>query len=132
MITEENPTCGEELVEDEVCKKDHLGLAIVGAVAGSALSIFLYVWIASSIGATIGYMLWGVGVIVGVLVRWLGRGTRPIFGIIAAVSACASCLIADLWVRTIDGFTAIFTVLSVFEAYKLGVGTVIDPDSLLN
>lgn len=112
----------------------------VGAVAWALISV--------STGYQIGYMAIGVGILVGIAMRQ-GKGIRPIFGIIGAALALASCILGDffsimgsvakeyelsfmgvlsevdygevisLMVKNMASMTIVFYGIAVYEGYKL-------------
>lgn len=113
---------------------------LVGAIAWGLVSV--------STGYQIGYMAIGVGFLVGLAVR-IGKGVRPIFGIIGAALALLSCILGDFFsligsvaqqyelsymetlttvpydevasimVENVVSMTALFYAIAVYEGYKL-------------
>lgn len=113
---------------------------VVGAVAWGLISV--------STGYQMGYMAIGVGFLVGLAMR-VGKGVRPIFGIIGAALALLSCMLGDFFfiigraaqeyelsyletltsvpyaevasimVENVASMTALFYGIAVYEGYKL-------------
>jgi hypothetical protein len=85
---------------------------LLGALGGAAA------WAAITITAKfqIGFMAIGVGILVGVLVRKMGRGIAPVYGIIGAVFALLGCVAGNLlttcWFIAQHEHTAFTSVLA--------------------
>ncbi|SKA19173.1 hypothetical protein SAMN02745119_03067 [Trichlorobacter thiogenes] len=62
--------------------------AIVGAIAWALITV--------ATGYQIGWMAVGVGFLVGYSMKYLGKGTTVVFGIIAAVIALVGCVAGNL------------------------------------
>lgn len=77
---------------------------LVGAIAWGLISV--------STGYQMGYMAIGVGFLVGLAMR-MGKGVRPIFGMIGAALALLSCILGDYF--SIVGYVAQEYGLSYME-----------------
>lgn len=77
---------------------------VIGAVAWGVISV--------STGYQMGYMAIGVGFLVGLAMR-IGKGIRPIFGMIGAALALLSCVLGDYF--SIVGYAAQTSGLSYME-----------------
>lgn len=133
----------EQLLAEENLPKGLL-CGVVAALVGAA------VWglVSVSTGYQIGYMAIGVGFLVGLAMR-IGKGVRPIFGIIGAALALLSCALGDYFsmigyvaqeyelsymetltsvpvgdvvsalIENLLSMTALFYGIAVYEGYKL-------------
>lgn len=100
----------EQLLGEENLPKGVLcGVAacLIGAVAWGLVSV--------STGYQVGYMAIAVGFLVGFAMR-LGKGVRPIFGIIGAALALLSCILGDYF--SIIGYVAKEYELSYVGAFN--------------
>ena len=105
--------------EDKLRQNLPLGVAagIVAAIVCAAL------WAAISVvtGYQIGYMAIGVGAAVGFMVRKVGKGVTPVFGIVAAVIAVLGCLLGNYF--SVLGYVAFDAGAGIFELMSfLGFG----------
>lgn len=92
----------QELSSEEIEKlvaaqraRQSIGLAIVGGLLGALLGAAIWAGITAATHFQIGWMAVGVGVLVGFLVRILGKGVDITFGIIGAVFALVGCLLGN-------------------------------------
>jgi len=72
---------------------------VIGAVGGTAAALVgaaLWAAITCLTDYQIGWMAVGVGALVGVAVRALGRGVDKVFGVFGAVLALAGCLLGNI------------------------------------
>ena len=78
-----------------------------GAIAGTVACLVgavLWAVVTVSTGFQIGYMAIAVGAMVGMAIRYTGKGMDPIFGYMGAVLALLGCLLGNLF--TFVGFIA--------------------------
>jgi len=76
--------------------EQNLALALLGGIFAALISALLWGLISAAANFQIGWMAIGVGFLVGITVRYLGKGMDPIFGIIGAVFAFLGCLIGNV------------------------------------
>lgn len=71
-----------------------------GVAAGvAAMLVGTAVWTAVTVGTgyQIGYLAVGVGFLVGISIRWAGKGSTPVFSVIGAVLALLGCVLGNLF-----------------------------------
>lgn len=137
VLSQEQLLAEENLPKGFVCG---LVACLVGAAVWALVSV--------STGYQIGYMAIGVGFIVGLAMR-MGKGVRPIFGIVGAALALFSCVLGDYFsmvgyvaqeyemaymetltsvpvadvvsvlVENLMSMTALFYGIAIYEGYKL-------------
>lgn len=76
--------------------EQNLGLGIVGGVIGMLIGAMLWAAITVITDYQIGYMAIGVGFLVGVGVRFLGKGLDKSFGLVGGGLALVGCLLGNL------------------------------------
>ncbi len=74
-----------------------LALGFVAGVAAAAVGAALWAAISYTTEYQIGWMAVGVGFLVGIAVRRLGKGTDAMFGIVGGALALAGCLAGNLF-----------------------------------
>jgi hypothetical protein len=70
----------------------------------------------------------GIGALVGVAVRWAGKGSTPVFGVVGAVMTLIGCILgqalAEIQLAAHASSIGFFQVLSVVNAGELISGVV--------
>jgi hypothetical protein len=102
-----------------------LGKAVLGGLIALVVGAGLWAAISSTTGMQIGWMAIGVGFLVGFAVRWLGRGTEPVYGYLGALLALIGCLLGNVLAYSIilarfEGVGALsyfFSVLPTFGTF---------------
>jgi hypothetical protein len=79
--------------------------AVIGATIWALVTVFT--------GYQIGWMAVGVGFLVGIAVRSLGKGVDSMFGIVGALLALLGCILGNLF--TVCGMVAAEQDMGVFE-----------------
>jgi len=74
----------------------NLSLGITGGVVGAAIGAVLWAAISYWTGYQMGYMAIGVGFLVGIGVRFLGKGITPVFGVVGALLSLLGCLAGNI------------------------------------
>lgn len=136
------------LSREQLLAEENLPVALLCGVAACLVGAIAWGLVSVSTGYQIGYMAIGVGVLVGLAMR-IGKGVRPIFGIIGAALALFSCILGDFFsligsiaqeynlsfietlttvpyeevisvlVENVVSMTALFYGIAVYEGYKL-------------
>lgn len=129
--------------------EQNLLLGVLGGLAAAAVGAGLWAGITVLTGWQIGFMAVGVGFLVGVVVRFLGRGVTSIFGVVGGALALLGCavgnllavtalaaagegislldalpmltpeLISELMVATFSPMDLVFYGIAVYEGYRL-------------
>jgi hypothetical protein len=89
-----------QLALEQLRSEQNLGMAVV---AGLLAAFFgAGVWAATTVatGYQIGWMAIGIGFVVGLAMRLVGKGIDPIFGIVAAVLSLVGCVTGNLLTMT--------------------------------
>jgi hypothetical protein len=71
------------------------GLGVLGGIIGLLIGAILWALISVLLDRQIGYMAIGVGLLVGIGVRLLGKGRTALFGIVGAVLALIGVLLGN-------------------------------------
>ena len=74
---------------------ENLPLGVVAGLAAAAVGAALWAGITVLTNFQIGWMAVGVGALVGVAVRTLGKGTRAVFGVMGALLSLGGCLVGN-------------------------------------
>jgi hypothetical protein len=82
-----NPIQRQELLDNQ-----NLFLGLVGGLTGAAIGAGLWSLVTTWTGYQISWMAVGVGFLVGLGIRILGRGATPIFGVMGALLSLGACL----------------------------------------
>lgn len=123
--------------------------ALLGGLIGAAVGAFVWAAITVTTNHQVGIMAMGVGFLTGVLVRALGRGVNPVYGVVGAFFALLGCfagsllsgaaivgaaqgesmlsIVADLSVErslailgtTYQRIDALFYAIALYEGYRL-------------
>lgn len=93
-----------ERLRARLTMEQNLPLGIAGAVVAALLGAAVWAVVTVSTQYQIGWMAVGVGFVVGVVVRRLGRGITPVFGVVGAMGALAGCVLGNLF--SVCGFVA--------------------------
>ncbi|MEN8250419.1 MAG: toxin-antitoxin system YwqK family antitoxin [Bacteroidota bacterium] len=113
----------EDIKEDLKSHQD-LVYAIIGGLFLSVISALIWAVITVSTEYQIGYMAIGVGLLVGMGVRYFGAGIDPIFGYLGAAFALLGCALGNLFSQV--GFIAEAQALGYFETLAL-----LDTDTII-
>ncbi|MCW5962376.1 MAG: hypothetical protein KIS76_19605 [Pyrinomonadaceae bacterium] len=84
----------EQMVRD-VRAKQSFGMAIVGGFAAAVIAAFVWALVTYITNFQIGYMAIGVGFLVGLAVRHLGKGVDTKFGIVGCAFALFGCVLGN-------------------------------------
>jgi len=76
--------------------RQHLPLAVVAGMTGAFIGAAIWLGITVLTGFQIGWMAVGVGLLVGMLIRVLGRGVDRVFGVLGAVLALLGCILGNV------------------------------------
>jgi hypothetical protein len=94
-------------------RKENVPMGILGGVIAGFVAMLAWYSITLATDRHIGIVAWGVGVLVGVGVRTLGRDGSPFLGFVAAVCACLAILGGDFLLvghvmnKSLRGFASI-------------------------
>jgi hypothetical protein len=107
-------------------QRGRLGLGVVGAAAAGVVAMLAWFFLIQVTGYQIGFAAWGVGLLVGLGARALGREGSRRLGL--AAGACAFvAILGGQWLaaagRTGGGFgwlTLVWLLMAVLSAFKLG------------
>lgn len=145
------PVDPQRLVAMQRVQNGHQSLigALIGGVIGAVIGAGAWAGITIATQFQIGFMAIGVGILVGWLVRKLGNGMSPVYGVIGAVFALLGCLAGNLMTAcwfiarqawqpfvnvltklnidstteilsaTFNGMDLLFYAIAVWEGYKL-------------
>jgi hypothetical protein len=109
-----------QMLQTMVKAQQNLPLGIAAGIVSALLGAVLWAVITVVTRYQIGYMAIGVGYLVGFAVRKLGKGTTPVYSIVAALCALLGCLSGNL--LSACGFIAqsenIPLLDVVFEVFK--------------
>ncbi|MBI5267290.1 MAG: hypothetical protein HY851_08670 [candidate division Zixibacteria bacterium] len=75
---------------------ENFGMALVVGLLAAVASSLIWMAITYFTNYQIGWMALGVGFVVGWGVRWAGKGTRPLFGVLGATLALLGCMLGNL------------------------------------
>ena len=104
-------------LSEEIKKKLRPHQNLVYAVIGGSLLAFIcaLIWAAITVSTEyqIGFMAVGVGLVVGIGIRYFGAGIDKIFGYVGALLALIACLLGNLFSQV--GFIAAAQQLGYFE-----------------
>lgn len=98
------PAAGAAAIDPTQVPDSSLPLAVVGGAVAALIGAALWALITVTTGYQIGFMAIGVGFLVGLAVRHLGKGTTPAYGVLGALFALAGCVAGN--VLAIAGFVA--------------------------
>lgn len=85
-----------EQLQQKMFSEQNLVLGIIGAVAAALIGATLWAVVTVMTGYQIGWMAVGVGFLVGLTVRALGKGVSQVFGLVGAVGALGGCVLGNL------------------------------------
>lgn len=74
---------------------ENLPMGFIAGLGAAAAGAALWAGITVLTNFQIGWMAVGVGALVGVAVRALGKGTTPVFGVMGALLALGGCLVGN-------------------------------------
>lgn len=89
-------------------------LAIVGGAIAAVIGAAIWAAVSLATGYQIGFMAIGVGLLVGIAVRFAGGGGSPAFGVIGGLFALLGCLLGNL--LTVIGYLADHEGIGFFAA----------------
>ncbi len=75
--------------------KQNLPMAIIFGAVAAAISAGVWAGITVATGYQIGWIAVGVGFLVGLTVKFFGKGTSPVFGMIGAIYAFLGCFVGN-------------------------------------
>lgn len=88
---------------EQLLAEENLPVAVVSGLIASLVGAAVWSAVSVATGYQIGYMAIGMGFLVGFAMR-LGKGIRPVFGVIGAALALLGCILGDFF--SIIGFVA--------------------------
>ena len=91
-------------LQSRLLSEQNLLLGIVGGFVATLIGAAIWAAVTLATGYQIGWMAVGVGFLVGLAVRLLGKGITPAFGLVGAVGALLGCLLGNLF--SVCGFAA--------------------------
>lgn len=94
----------------------NIPLAIGGGFVASVAGAGIWAVITIATKFQIGWMAVGVGLLVGLSVRKLGKGSQPIFGIIGALFALVGCLLGNFF--SLVGFISVQEQIPFFDVLQ--------------
>lgn len=97
-------------------------MGLIGGAVAALVGAGVWATIAYLTGYEIGWIAIGVGALVGIAVRVMGKGDTPAFGVLAALLALAGCVLGRLM--------AIWLVFA--NEYDLPLGQVIENISVID
>jgi hypothetical protein len=119
------------MVEQQNAIADTDGNLPLGILAGSAAALVgALIWMGVTVmtGIQIGYVALGIGALVGFAVRWAGKGSTPVFGVVGAVATLIGCIVgqalAEIELAANASSVGFFQVLSVVNVGELLSGVV--------
>jgi hypothetical protein len=95
-----------------VARPSNLVLGVIGGAAAAVIGAAIWAGITVATEYQIGYMAIGVGFLVGIAVRALGRGSTPPFGIVGGGFSLLGCALGNL--LSVVGFLAAETDVDYF------------------
>jgi len=129
----------------------NLALGVIGGAVAAALGAVLWAAVTNATHLQIGWMAVGIGALVGLAVRKLGRGSGPIFGVTGALLSLLGCVagnvltvcvlvaherkvgvldivsrldpptVAKLLVATFSGMDLVFYAIAMYEGYRFSM-----------
>jgi antitoxin component YwqK of YwqJK toxin-antitoxin module len=119
-VPEHVASCGSQAVNPEFQRRlerlrfeQNMVLGILGGALTAMICAMLWAAITVVTEYQIGWMAIGIGFLVGLSVRYFGRGVTTRYGVIGVVLALLSCLVGNL--LSIVGFIAKENSMSVFQ-----------------
>ncbi len=106
-----------DIVRHNRLDDENLALGIVAGIAGAAIGAIIWALITFWTSFQIGYMAIGVGFLVGIAVRFAGKGVTPKFGVVGALLALVGCLAGNVLASCI--WAAKEFAVSVFQIFPL-------------
>lgn len=100
----------------ELESRQNFTLAVMAAVVTSVVGAGIWAAVTVAIEMKIGWMAVGVGFLVGISVRTLGHGVRPIFGYLGAAFAFLGCALGNY--LSIVGFIASAEGMGYMEVFR--------------
>ena len=86
----------ENALRAELVKQQDIIYGIIGALAAAIVGAIIWAAVTVATGYQIGYMAIGVGLLVGLAVRFFGSGIDTYFGIVGAFFALFGCGLGNL------------------------------------
>jgi hypothetical protein len=86
-----------EIALQELRSEQNLTLGIIGGIVAALAGAAVWAVVTVTTGFQIGWMAVGVGFLVGIAVRTLGKGMDTTFGIAGAILALLGCLLGNLF-----------------------------------
>lgn len=111
---DQNSSLGLNMVEET---RGNLFLGFIGGLAAALISAGIWAFITVITGYKIGLIAIGIGFLVGMCVRFLGKGNAPIYGIMGAALAFLGCLIGNVF--SYYGIISNELNITMSEAYKM-------------
>jgi hypothetical protein len=111
---DQNGGIGLNMVEEV---RGNLVLGLIGGLAASLIGAGIWTLITVLTKYQIGWMAVGVGFLVGICIRILGKGDAPIYGIMGAVLALLGCILGNIF--SYYGVMANELHIKISEAYGI-------------
>ena len=80
---------------DDIRARQNLSMGILAGLGAAIVGALLWALITSAVKYQIGYMAIGVGFMVGLSVRFGGKGMDPIYGVVGAILALLGCILGN-------------------------------------
>ena len=97
--------------------EQNIGLGIIGGGIGGLIGAVIWAAVTYLTEYQIGWLALGVGFLVGLGVRYLGKGIDTIFGVVGGVIALFSVALGNF--LTIQGYAAKYYEVSFLEVLKM-------------
>ena len=113
-----------KLMLQQTQSQENVGMALCAGLTAAVASSLVWMAVTYFTHFQIGWMAIGVGFLVGWAVRWAGKGTRPVFGVLGAALALFGCMLGNL----------LTTCVQIAEQQQIGVGQVLgalNPDFVI-
>jgi hypothetical protein len=115
-------------------QQQSLGFAIAAGVGAAVVSGIGWVILTAVTGYRLGLVAIGLGALVGVSVRYAGKGIDPIFGVVGAVCALLACFGGNLVIHGLSRLSGsdaslftfmdfIFCAIATYEGYRFSFRT---------
>ena len=74
----------------------NLALGILAGAGAALVGALIWMGITVITGLHVGYVALGVGALVGLAIRWAGKGSTPVFGAAGAILTLLGCLLGEV------------------------------------
>ena len=112
-------TFPEDVLPDEVPSNGNLVLALIAGLAAAVVGSLVWMGITLAAGWHVGYVALGIGALVGLAIRFAGRGSHIIYGVMGVVFTLLSCLVGEIGVAIQSATTPQFDFYAVLMRVDL-------------